>query len=486
MNTTFTDEEKLEYAGMDYLRSGVKEPETVYDLYVNNYPFLYLPENLRLANNVIYFSIRDSWNVDWNHASTLINQFPKLKKLYLVSNNFEVVPFSASKLTGLEELLIENNRNLHIERAMSEISKLKSLKKLALFTLPYSQLPDEVLNLQNLEEIWIGANDSLDYEQHFKILKKMKKLQALTIVEFQHSRLPKGLGELRLKELTLEDCKKLDYEQVFNDVGNFDSLTFLRIRGTELEYLPENIRRFENLKTLKLIENRQLNFDSLSEDLTFLTNLEELNLDASDANPPHKPASPHRLPEGIATLKNLKTLILDNLSYLDLYHGIDLMKKLPVLEKLSLEYISDYEYGGNVFVLPSSFSELTTLEKLNLNLTGPYTFDSLTTLPPNLTHLSKNESALEVFPPLILELKHLKSLRLKENRLTEIPPEISRLKNLVHLDLSKNKLEDLPDEIAELKNLRFLQISENPLSEDEEKQERIRKLLPNTVISFYY
>ncbi|MTI23670.1 hypothetical protein, partial [Fulvivirga kasyanovii] len=182
MNTTFTDEEKLEYAGMDYLRSGVKEPETVYDLYVNNYPFLYLPENLRLANNVIYFSIRDSWNVDWNHASTLINQFPKLKKLYLVSNNFEVVPFSASKLTGLEELLIENNRNLHIERAMSEISKLKSLKKLALFTLPYSQLPDEVLNLQNLEEIWIGANDSLDYEQHFKILKKMKKLQALTIV----------------------------------------------------------------------------------------------------------------------------------------------------------------------------------------------------------------------------------------------------------------------------------------------------------------
>ncbi|UII30627.1 hypothetical protein LVD17_20245 [Fulvivirga ulvae] len=85
-NTAFTDEE-AGVAGMDYLRSGVKEPGTVYDLYINNYPF-YLPEKFRLVNNVVYFSIRDSWNIGWSHASTLINRFPNLKILNFVSNNF--------------------------------------------------------------------------------------------------------------------------------------------------------------------------------------------------------------------------------------------------------------------------------------------------------------------------------------------------------------------------------------------------------------
>lgn len=484
MNTTFTDEEKLEYAGMDYLRSGVKEPETVYDLYINNYPFLYLPENLRLANNVIYFSIRDSWNVDWSHASTLINRFPNLKILYFISNNFAEVPFTADSLQGLEQLYIENNKELDINKAMIEISKLKNLKKLSLYTLRYKELPDDILQLKGLEEISIGVNDSLDYGQHFQLFRKMSSLKALNIDHCDRKELPEELGILQLESIQFFESPEVDYGSLLQNL-NGSRLKVLQISQTNLKTLPGDIRKFKNLEKLRLVENRHLNFDSLSEDLAFLTNLEELDLTSSDPNPMDKPERLHWLPSSISKLKKLRVLKLDNLRYLDLEREIKQLKQLPLLEDLSMSYISDHE-GDGYIKLPPLFSELNTLKKLNLDLTGTDTFDNLSMLPPNLTHLSKNESFLEVFPPLILELKHLKSLRLKENRLTEIPPEISRLKNLVHLDLSKNKLEDLPDEIAELKNLRFLQISENPLSEDEEKQERIRKLLPNTVISFYY
>ena len=59
---------------------------------------------------------------------------------------------------------------------------------------------------------------------------------------------------------------------------------------------------------------------------------------------------------------------------------------------------------------------------------------------------------------------------------------INYLSNLKEFDLTYNQLTSLPESIGKLTNLERLDLRNNPMS-DEEK-ERIKKLLPNTYISF--
>lgn len=478
-----TEEEKMDYAGLAYLRSGVKEPETVYELYINDFPFVYLPENLRAAKQLRSLTIIDSHNLDWQHAASLVQQFQKLKYLALVSNTFDYFPIDTDSLQSLEELHLEDLQNIDFGRTMTEVARFKNLKKLFLYKLPYERLPEQILELPKLADVFIGANSDLDYEQHFDLLSKVKSLKSLLILESDLKRLPNNFRHLDLQKLRFYECKELDYEHALAEAQHFKKLQSLEISVTDMAELPKNIRQLGNLKKLVLYRHYNLDFEKLDSALSHLTNLEELELISCGPNPNDVPEKPKRLPESIRKMKNLRVLKIDNLRQLDLEHTIDILTDLPALEEFSMEYISVYDWKP--MILPPSFEELTSLKKLNVSISSQNIFDSLDHLPPNITHLSKAGRPGETFPYIILELKNLKSLDLRHNQLTTIPIELTQLQHLEHLDLSENQLEDLPDEIAELKNLKFLHLVENPLSEDEEKQKRIKALLPNTIISFY-
>ena len=79
-------------------------------------------------------------------------------------------------------------------------------------------------------------------------------------------------------------------------------------------------------------------------------------------------------------------------------------------------------------------------------------------------------------------MSNLRQLSLRSNQIIDLPPAVGKMKRLEVLDLGNNDLLDLPDEISKLQNLRKLGLDGNRLSEP--TCERIRKLLPNTEISF--
>lgn len=67
-------------------------------------------------------------------------------------------------------------------------------------------------------------------------------------------------------------------------------------------------------------------------------------------------------------------------------------------------------------------------------------------------------------PPQVLELEHLRELRLRHNNIASVPESIERLRNLTVLDLSSNRLTSLPESVSKLKNLRELYLVRNQLT----------------------
>jgi Leucine-rich repeat (LRR) protein len=123
----------------------------------------------------------------------------------------------------------------------------------------------------------------------------------------------------------------------------------------------------------------------------------------------------------------------------------------------------------------------------------------------NLQELNLSKNKLDFIPEQIGILTHLQILNLSGNRLQELPDSIGELINLKKLVVSRNLLRALPKRIGDLQNLEILDLWQNDLSVfpeemskmkklrwmdlrvillNDEDQERIRNLLPNTKIFF--
>lgn len=177
------------------------------------------------------------------------------------------------------------------------------------------------------------------------------------------------------------------------------------------------------------------------------------------------------VPDGIATLINLKSLTLDQ-------NQIDTLSpdlfKLPRLQRLAVQY-------NRLSSVPADIENLSELQALNLS------GNTVSALPPELFALKKLEelnladNSLTSLPSDVGKLTSLKVLNLKKNNLSTLPESVSNLKNLERLNLTGNKLTSLPD-LSGLKNLKNLALSGSGLSKDEIN--RLKSTLSqNTVVT---
>ncbi|MBP2280683.1 Leucine-rich repeat (LRR) protein [Psychrobacter sp. PL19] len=194
-----------------------------------------------------------------------------------------------------------------------------------------------------------------------------------------------------------------------------DNKSVLQSESESTKPLPGAIGNLKNLKYLRLI-----GFEELPEEIAQLDNLETLV---------YMKCSFIEFPKVLCKLKNLKSLSIFSKS----------LERFPN-ELGNLSSLTSFDMRGTqVQHLPYSIGSLSKLRSIEL-----YANEDLKALPDsigNLTNLTKLEvraSHLETLPRSIGNLNRLKSLVLYQNGLQSLPNNITNLKALEQLDVNEN------------------------------------------------
>nr|CAB3462470.1 unnamed protein product [Digitaria exilis] len=215
--------------------------------------------------------------------------------------------------------------------------------------------------------------------------------------------------------------------------------------ASSVYYLPPFIATMQNLKALVLINygTTSANLDNLSA-FTTLNGLRSLWLEKI-ALPP--------LPKTTIPLKNLRkiSLVLCELNNSLRGSTMDLSMTFPRLSNLTIDHCIDLKE------LPSSICEISSLETISIS-----NCHDLTELPYELGKLHCL-SILRVYacpalwrlPPSVCSLKRLKYLDISQCiNLTDLPEELGHLTNLEKIDMREcSRLRSLPRSSSSLKSL---------------------------------
>ncbi|MBO1531597.1 leucine-rich repeat domain-containing protein [Psychrobacter sp. F1192] len=223
----------------------------------------------------------------------------------------------------------------------------------------------------------------------------------------------------RLERLDLGYGKSTSYSYI-------DNKPVLQSESESTEPLPAAIGHLTNLKYLRL-----RGFNELPEQIAQLDNLETLV---------YMNCSFTEFPKVLCKLKNLKSLNIFSKS----------LKQFPD-ELGNLSSLTHFDMRGTqVQHLPDAIGNLSKLTSIEL-----YANEDLKALPDsigNLTNLEKLEvraSDLKTLPSSIGNLKQLKSLGLYQNGLQSLPESITNLKALKQLDVSEPMLLDVSETVSQ-------------------------------------
>lgn len=235
-----------------------------------------------------------------------------------------------------------------------------------------------------------------------------------------------------LSGLTRLDISGTGLETISERISTCHSLSFLKLEGWNGNEFPESVLKCDFLDTLIISPLLGWNGAVIPKQIGDMTGLKYLSF--TDMM-----ATDFMMPVSLSNLKQLKTLVLNNV-------GIDVLpenlRELGNLEELRATFINMAEF-------PEWLGELSHLKKLSCMACG-----------------------LEEFPPVDL-LTGLEELELAGNYIPELPAEIGQLVKLTRLSVIASRMTDVPDEIGELVSLRELILSANELTRLPETMERL-------------
>jgi Leucine-rich repeat (LRR) protein len=252
-----------------------------------------------------------------------LGNLQKLKDLSLYNNSLSEFPLVVLKLTNLERLKINYNRN--IPSIPEEINKLSKLKELfvegnKLTTLPaalgdlkdlydleahenqLTSIPKEIGNCTKLYRLFLDKNKLTEIPDMFA------NLSALRGVRFQENdlkQLPPSMGNLSSISGSFGGNANLDLKQACEVIAQMkgkNSISFYQQKGKDGQLsLPAEIAKCTNISDLDLRGNK-INFQSEVEKLSKMTSLETLGV---------KDCGFSSLPSNLSKLKNLKQISLN-------------------------------------------------------------------------------------------------------------------------------------------------------------------------------
>ncbi|XP_023761382.2 receptor-like protein 14 isoform X1 [Lactuca sativa] len=448
--------------------------------------------NLRGAKDVYM----DDENKLWPLNVSLFLHFKELTSLNL-SDNFldkEFIKTGLERLSSLKKLeVLDLSWNYDIDNGiLPSLRTLTSLKVLDLsFTSLNGNFPiSEFAALENLEMLDLsscGFNGTFEVQgsERVSVLRKLKTLNlagnrfnesiirslntlsSLTSLDLSHSLMsgPFPAQEFAaLENLEMLDLSHCGFNGTFEIQGSERVSILRKLKTLNLAHNRFNESIIRSLNTLSSLTSLDLSDNSMSgpfpaQELSHLTNLEELDLSSTQLNDtPNIQAC-----KTVLRLKRLKSI---NLSSNSINKSvISCLSVLPSLKNLDLSYCS----LGSFFPV-QEFLNLSDLEVLLLTDNYFYgvipmeAFASFHHL--KVLDLSGN-SFVGSIPSTIQALSSLRALSFAYNQLNGSLPDhgLCELKNLNELDLSHNMLHGtLPRCLKNLSSLKLLDISSNQFS----------------------
>ncbi|XP_031555110.1 uncharacterized protein LOC116292017 [Actinia tenebrosa] len=136
------------------------------------------------------------------------------------------------------------------------------------------------------------------------------------------------------------------------------------------------------------------------------------------------------------------------------------------IPRTSSPFVTLQDYHTQVSPLEAVILNTLMTQTTTLNIKAHFLsrLPTLVQMSDHITHVNASFNDFWVFPPEILDLKLLVSLKLRNNPIKEIPHGISSLKYLKVLDMSFSLVNSIPSCLFELTDLEILDLSYNRIS----------------------
>ncbi|QBN18371.1 leucine-rich repeat domain-containing protein [Flavobacterium nackdongense] len=169
------------------IEEALKNPEKVYNLNLSNQNNVVVPkEAWAKFTNLETLSFR---NDHLKEIPQEIGDLPNLKVLDLSGNDFTVLPQSLRKLNHLEELYLNEEKNLFLNPNSTALNLPLNLKILHLENDALKNLPKEIYELKKLEQLFLNDNNFIQIPKEMNSLKNLKQL------DFHNNKIPQQLQQ---------------------------------------------------------------------------------------------------------------------------------------------------------------------------------------------------------------------------------------------------------------------------------------------------
>ncbi|SHE60535.1 leucine-rich repeat domain-containing protein [Chryseobacterium takakiae] len=143
------------------IQEALRNPEKVKRLDLSNQKIDFPKGFWSKFKNLEYLSLK---NEGLMFLPEGISELKSLKVLDVSGNDFKVLPSGFTKLTKLEELFLNDEKNIDLSRNIDLISKMKNLKVLHIENDGLKKLPPNFWKLNYLEAVYLNDNELKEFD----------------------------------------------------------------------------------------------------------------------------------------------------------------------------------------------------------------------------------------------------------------------------------------------------------------------------------
>jgi Leucine-rich repeat (LRR) protein len=169
------------------LSEALKNPEKVIRLNLSNQEINVTDEQWLQFINLEYLTLK---NDRLKQIPIAITKIKSLKVLDLSGNDFIKLPEEISNLTNLEEIYLNDEKNMNLPKTLSTLAKLPNLKTLHLENDNLSKLPNEILEFKSLENLYLNQNK-------FKKIPEIQTLDHLKYLDLKGNDIKPELQDMK-------------------------------------------------------------------------------------------------------------------------------------------------------------------------------------------------------------------------------------------------------------------------------------------------